>query len=311
MVAALAGLAEEHHARWGARERGVQAGSKSYRVAIALLACAAATASLAATPETRCPGSWTGTGEATYYEAFSQPNACGLPLTPDQYVVAVAAAAFDGSAVCGRCLRVTGPLGSIVARITDSCVGPDCRDLDLSPNAFAAIGDPLDGIIPANWESVSCDVAGPVAFYFDAASNPYYAKIQVRNHRYGIAGLAIAEAGQPFVELDRSSDNAFEFVSGVSPIATPLSFRATDVHGAMLEETNLAFTPGQVLDGAGQFPFCPEPGPGLGGAVGVCVLMLLQSRRGRLGKSFSSPVENNLLSAPVLSGSRIFQLRTQ
>jgi expansin (peptidoglycan-binding protein) len=260
----------------------VHAGLKSWRVAIVLLGCSVATASLAASPETGCLGSWAGSGEATFYDAFGQANACALPLTPDQYVVAVAEAAFDGSAVCGRCLRITGPLGSIVARITDYCVGLGCRDLDLSPNAFAAIGSPFDGVIPVSWESVSCDVAGPIAFHFDAGSNPYYAKIQVRNHRYGIAGLAIAEFGQPFVRLDRTPDNAFEFVSGVDPIAAPLSFRVTDLHGAMLEETNLAFTPGEVVDGVGQFPFCPEPGSGLGGAVGVGVLMLLEAAwRGR------------------------------
>lgn len=249
------------------------------RIAISMLACGVATTSHAATPETGCPGSWTGAGEATYYDAFLQPNACGLPLTPDQYVVAVTEASFDGSAVCGRCLRITGPLGSVVARITDSCVGPGCRDLDLSPNAFAAIGNPLDGIIPVDWESVSCDVAGPIAFYFDASTNPYYAKIQVRNHRYGVAGLAIAEAGQPFVDLERSSDNAFEFVSGVDPIAVPLSFRVADLHGAMLEETGLVPTPGETLEGAGQFPFCPEPGSVLGGAASVGVLTLLRAAR--------------------------------
>jgi expansin (peptidoglycan-binding protein) len=242
-----------------------------------LLACGVATASLAATPETGCPGSWTSSGEATYYDAFTQPNACGLPLTSDQYVAAVTEAAFDGSAVCGRCLRVTGPMGSIVARITDYCVGPGCHDLDLSPNAFAAIGNPLDGIIPISWESGSCDVEGPIAFYFDSGSNPYYAKIQVRNHRYGIAGLAIAESGHPFVELDRSSDNAFEFVSGVAPIAAPLSLRVTDLHGAMLEETNLAFTPGEGVGGTGQFPFCPEPGSALGGAAAAGALALFDA----------------------------------
>ena len=251
--------------------------------AIALVTVGLATTSRAALPETGCPGSWTGSGEATYYLATSS-NACALPLAPDEYVAAVPEADFAGSAVCGRCMRITGPLGSIVARITDSCVGADCRAFDLSPNAFAAIGNPLDGIIPVGWESVSCDVAGPIAFYFDAASNPYYAKIQVRNHRYGIAGLAIAESGQPFVDLARSSDNAFEFVAGVDPITAPLSFRVTDLHGALLEETNLAFTPGEEVGGAGQLPFCPEPGPGLGGAVGVGVLMLLQSCRGHLGK---------------------------
>lgn len=260
----------------------MQAGRIRWCVAIVLLACGVATASRAATPETGCPGSWTGLGEATYYDAFIQPNACALPLTPDEYVVAVTEAAFDGSAVCGRCLRITGPLGSIVARITDYCTGPDCRDLDLSPNAFAAIGNPIDGHIPVNWESVSCDVAGPIAFHFDASSDSDYAKIQVRNHRYGIAGLAIAESGQPFVELDRTSDNAFEFVAGVDPIAAPLSFRVTDLHGAMLEETKLAFTPGEEVGGAGQLPFCPEPGSALGGAVGVGVLTLLEAAwRGR------------------------------
>ena len=259
----------------------MHAGRKHWCAVIVLLGCGVATASLAASPETGCPGSWADSGEASFYDAFGQANACALPLTPDQYVVAVAEAAFDGSAVCGRCLRITGPLGSIVARITDYCVGLGCRDLDLSPNAFAAIGNPFDGVIPVSWESVSCDVAGPIAFHFDPGSNLYYAKIQVRNHRYGIAGLAIAEFGQPFAPLARSSDNAFEFVSGVDPIAAPLSFRVTDLHGAMLEETNLAFTPGQVVGGTGQFPFCPEPGSALGGAVGIGVLTLLRSSRSR------------------------------
>jgi expansin (peptidoglycan-binding protein) len=246
-----------------------------------MFACGFATTSRAATPETGCPGSWAGSGEATYYDAFTQPNACGLPLTSEQFVVAVAEAAFDGSAVCGRCLRVTGPLGSIVARITDYCVGPGCLDLDLSPNAFAAIGNPLDGIVPVSWESVSCDVAGPIAFHFDAGSNDFYAKIQVRNHRYGVAGLAIAESGQPFVDLVRSSDNAFEFVSGANPIAAPLSFRVSDLHGAMLETTGLVPTPGETLEAAGQFPVCPEPDATMGGAVCLGVIALLDASRKR------------------------------
>jgi expansin (peptidoglycan-binding protein) len=250
---------------------------------MALFGCGVSTASLAAVPETGCPGSWAGSGEATFYDAFSQPNACALPVSPENYVVAVAAAVFDGSAVCGRCLRITGPLSSIVARITDYCVGPGCRELDLSPNAFASIGNPIDGIIPVGWQSVSCDVEGPIAFYFDPGSNPYYAKIQVRNHRYGIAGLALAESGQPFVALDRSIDNAFEFVSGIDPIAAPISLRATDLHGAILESNEIAFTPGGLVDATGQLPFCPEPSSALGGVAAAGALMLRWGRwlRGR------------------------------
>jgi expansin (peptidoglycan-binding protein) len=172
-------------------------------LALGLLAWGTGTESWASRTESGCPGSWTGSGQATYYEAFDEPNACGLPLVPTDYVVAVGEAAFDGSAVCGRCLRVTGPLGTVVALVTDYCVGPGCLDLDLSPNAFAAIGKPSDGIIPVVWESVACEDPGPVAFHFHADSNLYYAKIQVRNHRHGIAGLSVAPFGGDFVELER------------------------------------------------------------------------------------------------------------
>jgi expansin (peptidoglycan-binding protein) len=241
-----------------------------------LLVLVSANASRAAQSEAGCPaGATTGSGEATYYEAFSQPNACALPVTPDQYVVAVAEAAFDGSAVCGRCLRVTGPLGVIVARITDYCVGSGCKDLDLSPNAFAAIGDPQDGIIPVSWESVSCDVDGPIAFYIDPDSHSYYAKIQVRNHRYGIAGLSISAGGGPYVALGRATYNAFEYSPG-SPIAAPLSFRVTDRHGAQLEEIGFAYPPGSELSGSGQFALCPEIPASLGGAVALASLLALR-----------------------------------
>jgi expansin (peptidoglycan-binding protein) len=242
--------------------------------AIFVVAGCFGTASHAGPPETGCPGAWAASGEATYYEeAFIGVNACALPVTPDQYVVAVSESAFDGSAVCGRCLRISGPLGTIVARVTDYCVGFGCKDLDLSPNAFEAIGDPDLGILPVSWESVSCDVAGPISFHYHPDSNPYYAKIQVRNHRYGVAGLSVAPAGGSFTPLDRSTDNAFEFFSGV-PIAAPLSFRVTDVHGMALEETSLSYVPGTEVPGETQFGFCPEPqaGLGLGALAGLGLL---------------------------------------
>lgn len=245
--------------------------------AIALAAGFLATAARAAEPETGCPGSWTGSGEATYYTATSV-NACALPVTPGDYVAAVPQADFDGSAVCGRCMRITGPLGSIVARITDYCVGSGCRAFDLSPEAFAAIGNLVDGIIPVSWESVSCDVVGPVAFYYDPGSNPYYAKIQVRNHRYGVAGLSIRTSGAgSYVALDRSSDNAFEYTPGTSILA-PLSFRVTDLHGTLLEETDLAYAAGTEVAGTAQFALCPETPAGFSAVVALAWLCALRDR---------------------------------
>jgi expansin len=272
------GFAEERENGGCAKECVVKRASMLRCAAMSLLGFGVATASLAAVPESGCPGSWTGSGASTYYDAFLQPNACGLPLSPDQYVVAVKESVFDGSAVCGRCLRIAGPLGSIVAQVTDYCVGPGCRELDLSPNAFAAIGNPLDGIIPVSWESVSCDVDGPIAFSFDSGSNAYYAKIQVRNHRYGIAGMELAEPGKSFVSLPRSSDNAFEFVSGANPIAAPLSLRVTDLHGAVIDSRGIAFSPGASVEGAGQFSYCPEPAAALGALAALAALAILDGR---------------------------------
>ncbi len=246
--------------------------------AIALVTVGLATPARAALPETGCPGSWTGSGEATYYAATSV-NACSLPLAPDEYVAAVPAADFDGSAVCGRCLRITGPLGAIVARVTDYCVGSGCRAFDLSANAFAAIGDPLDGIIPVSWESVSCDVEGPISFFYDPGSNPYYAKIQVRNHRYGIAGLSIETSGAgAYVPLDRSIDDAFEYMPGTT-IEAPLAFQVTGLHGDVLEETGLAYAPGSEVAGVGQFAFCPEPAAGVCGGLALAALCALRAYR--------------------------------
>ena len=245
--------------------------------ALLLLLAAAAPAASAALPETGCPGSWTGAGEATFYDAFAQANACSLPISPGQHVVAVAQADFDGSAVCGRCLEIQGPLGSVVALVTDYCVGSGCRQLDLDPDSFAAIGNPTDGIIPVSWQSVSCDVSGPIAFYFDPGSNPYYAKIQVRNHRSGVAGVAL-DTGAAFTDLPRSIDNAFEFTSG-SPIASPLSLRVSNVHGEVLDEPGIPYSIGAEVPGSGQFTPCPEPGA-VAAAV-AATLGLIAGRRGR------------------------------
>ena len=226
-------------------------------------------------PETGCPGSWTGSGEATYYQAFDEENACGLPLLPGDFVVAVSESAFDGSAACGRCLRVTGPLGTIVARVTDYCVGPECRDLDLSPNAFAAIGNPDDGRINVSWESVACDVDGPISFYYVTGSDDFYAKIQVRNHRYGIAGLSVAAPGGSLVALPRTGDNAFTYSPG-GAIAGSLRFQVDDLHGATLEQQSVAYAPGTEVPGTGQFAFCPEPPSALGAASALASLGILR-----------------------------------
>ena len=71
-------------------------------------------------------------GVATYYDATGA-GACSFDPTPgDLDVAAMNAPEFAGSAVCGECVAVTGPRGSVTVRIVDLC--PECLagHLDLS-----------------------------------------------------------------------------------------------------------------------------------------------------------------------------------
>jgi expansin (peptidoglycan-binding protein) len=109
------------------------------------LALLSTTPSNAATLVRRSTGTFTGQG--TYYGANrGQAGNCALdePILDPQSVdvVAINFGQYDGGAVCGTCVEVTGAAGTVVARVTDKC--PSCAqgDLDLSEEMFPKIDDP-------------------------------------------------------------------------------------------------------------------------------------------------------------------------
>jgi expansin (peptidoglycan-binding protein) len=246
------------------------------RAGRALLALALCAARPATASEAGCPGAIAGAGDATFYEAI-EANACLLPVAAGDLVTALAPDDFAGSAACGRCLRVAGPLGDVVVTVTDLCPGCSPGDLDLSPAAFATIADPIAGRVDVAWESVACDVAGPLHFWIlPAGANPYYAEIQVRNARHGIAELAVASGGG-FVPLPRQEYGVFRLDAESVPVpfATPFEFRVTDVHGAVVVQAGVPFATGVELPAAEQLVPCPEPvaaAPALGGLLALAGL---------------------------------------
>jgi expansin (peptidoglycan-binding protein) len=250
-------------------------------LAAALLGVGAASAQLS---DAGCPGHLeNASAEATWYTVL-EPNACVLPLAPGALVAAVATADWNGSASCGRCLRVTGPLGSAVVQVVDQCPGCAAGDLDLGLDAFSAIADPGDGRVGITWQTVACDVAGPVSFVFDPGSDAFDAVVQVRNARYAVASLEVRPAGsETWVGAPRTSDGRFTFGASQVPVpfSVPFDFRVTDVHGAAVEEAGIPETVGTELPGSGQLPFCPEPGPGPAGAGAAAALAALARRPGR------------------------------
>lgn len=158
---------------------------------------------------TPCEGAAQHGGEATYYDFADGSGNCGFPATPNDLMVgAMNHVDYAASAVCGACVRIDGPNGSVDVRIVDQC--PECPegDIDLSPEAFAHIAAIEAGRVPITWQYTSCNVEGPVVYHFKDGSNPYWTAVQIRNHRNAIARFEVQQAGA-WIEVGRVDYNYF------------------------------------------------------------------------------------------------------
>jgi expansin (peptidoglycan-binding protein) len=190
-------------------------------------------------------------GKITYYNADGSGN-CGFDPSPsDLMVAAMNDVEYAGSQVCGACVSVTGPKGTIVVRIVDRC--PECLKghLDLSKEAFAKLADLALGVVPVTWKFVACNVSGPIRYKFKEGSNPWWSAIQVRNLRYAVTKFEAKKSGS-WVAIPRESYNYFVYASGLG--IGPYDLRVTDVLGHVLTDTGIAFKEGQEVPGAAQFP---------------------------------------------------------
>jgi expansin (peptidoglycan-binding protein) len=195
-------------------------------------------------------------GEATYYDFADGSGNCGYPATPDDLMVgAMNHPDYAGSAACGACVRIDGPDGTVDVRIVDRC--PECPagDIDLSPEAFARIAALEAGRVPIAWRYVPCPVEGPIVHHFKDGSNPWWTAVQIRNHRHAIARFEYL-AGDSWVEVPRLDYNYFVEETGMGE--GPLSFRVTDVHGSIVEDSGIPSLDDADAPGGGQFPACGD-----------------------------------------------------
>ncbi len=192
-------------------------------------------------------------GEGTYYAADGSGN-CSFEATPsDLDVGAMNQADYAGSAVCGSCVEVTGPKGTLRIRIVDRC--PECApgDIDLSREAFAKIAEVEQGRVPIQWNFVPCEVSAGVVYHFKDGSNPWWLAVQVRNHRHPIAKLEYERDGS-FHEAQRAEYNYFVVEDGLG--AGPYTFRLTDAAGQQIVSHDVAFRESQEVQAAEQFALC-------------------------------------------------------
>jgi expansin (peptidoglycan-binding protein) len=202
-------------------------------------------------------------GEGTYYGATGAGNCSFDPTPQDLMVAAMNAPQYANSAVCGACVRVKGPKGSVEVRIVDQC--PECKfgDLDFSLEAFVKIADQVAGRVPIEWQYIPCPVNGPVAFKYKEGSSQWWIGVQIRNHRYAIQKLEYKKRDGSFAAIPRESYNYFVAQSGIDEDKQktgPYHFRITDINNQVVEETNIPFNQNQTISGRLQFPFCrPNP----------------------------------------------------
>jgi expansin (peptidoglycan-binding protein) len=192
-------------------------------------------------------------GDGTYYNADGTGN-CGFDKSADLMVGAMNHTDYAGSAVCGECVAITGPKGSVTIAIVDQC--PECKpgDIDLSPQAFAKLDDLSAGRIPISWKVVSCGLPGPIAYHEKDGVNPYWSAIQIRNSNNAILKLEAMKNGA-YEELMRVDYNYFLDASGLGN--GPYQFRVTDVYGNVLEDSGIPLGADQTFPGKAQFPPCP------------------------------------------------------
>ena len=203
-----------------------------------------------------CPPVFQSSGNATLYTPGTL-LACSVPVYPlDTMVTALAGAQWDGSAHCGECLEVTGPLGTVTVRVVDRCIGCSAGGLDMHPDAFAQIAPVASGSAAVTWRRVDCPVDGNVLVRIRESANPYYLPFTPDQHRQAIAGIA-AMTGSGWEDLPRAEDNTFVLTGG-GPYEPPLPLRVVSTSGEVIEQAATSLAAGSVLDLGRQFSACIE-----------------------------------------------------
>jgi expansin (peptidoglycan-binding protein) len=189
-------------------------------------------------------------GIATWYDADGSGNCSFDPSPVDLDVAALNTPQYAGAAMCGACLQVDGPSGSVTVRVVDRC--PECASghVDLSRQAFEKIAKLGDGRVSVKWKPVSCALSGNVGYHYKDGSSEYWTAIQVRNHRLPVKQLEVRK-GTEWVALPREPYNYFVAKSGVGP--GPVTVRITASDGQTLEDTLTPAASDVAVVGSGQF----------------------------------------------------------
>ncbi|KAM0332179.1 hypothetical protein ACHAQA_002454 [Verticillium albo-atrum] len=182
------------------------------------------------------------TGKSTFYGGNVSGGTCsftGYTIPAGLYGTAFSGSAWDSSANCGGCVKVTGPNGnSVTAMIVDKC--PECDEghLDLFQNAFEKLGTLSAGIISTSYEFVDCGISTPIVLKNKSGTSPYWFSMQVVNASERVAKLEVStNSGSTWKSTQRKDYNFFEEPSGFG--TSFVDVRVTSVSGKVVVVRNV------------------------------------------------------------------------
>lgn len=194
-------------------------------------------------------------GEATFYNPAGSSGSCMFDSTADSVMIgAINQFDYAGSEMCGACVRVTGPRGTVDIRIVDLC--PECPqgNIDLSPQAFSIIADTTLGRVAITWQLIPCKTSDPVSYHFNDSTSQWWSAVQIRNHRYPVFSLEYFTSQKIFKRVNRTAYNYFVEPEGMG--TGPYTFRIMDIYGHTLVDSGITSSPGKDVEGQKQFPLC-------------------------------------------------------
>ena len=206
-------------------------------------------------------------GRATFYDAANPAGGIGasgfdIPIQSELHkIVAMNNIQWNGSQASGAFMKVSGPkqregAAPIIVQVVDHLM-ERADGMDLSAEAFAKIGAPIDGTVNIEYQLI-----GPADDYVTAngysigqgivvetitGTNPWYAATRLNNHRYPIKTVELIEEDGDLLELNRESDNRF-VMEGDYPLYGVQDLLVTDIFGQQVTLDDIDITNSSAPD---------------------------------------------------------------
>ena len=181
---------------------------------------------------------------ATWYAEI--PNNSGIgghcSFTNSTFYPYYGAISSYNSSMCGVCVEVTGPKGTLIIPLVDECPPAqdghcllNSNDIDLSPQAFDIIVADHNGPTGTgniSWMKVACPYANAPVTVETRGCNQWYAKLVIGKHKNPINKVEIKN-GANWYNLTRTIDNGWVSNGGLSVVGNT-EVRITDIFNEVI-----------------------------------------------------------------------------